>query len=63
MKRPVGPKAIAKAIAYIEESKYSHERAIHEPEYEIIGSVAFHRQAIAEYEYVLRVLHRIKDSL
>lgn len=63
MKRPVGPRAVRKAIALIEGSKYSHERAIHEPEYEITGSVKFHRDAIAEYEYVLKVLRRIKDNL
>lgn len=63
MRRPVGPRAVRKAIAYIEDSRYTHIRALHEPDSVSNGTPAFHRQAIAEYEYVLKVLRRIKDNL
>lgn len=62
-KRPVSPRALKRAIAIIEESRYSHMRALHEPEYETTGNAAFHRRSIAEYEEVLKLLHRIETWL
>lgn len=64
MPRPIGPRTVAKAIAIIEDSQYSHRMAIQEPERMVaFGSKEFHRQCIQEYEVVLRLLRRVKANL
>lgn len=61
--RPIGPRSIARAIAIIEDSQYSHRVAIHEPDNQAFGSPAFHKQCIKDYEFVLRVLRRVQQQV
>lgn len=64
MARPIGPRTVARAIAIIEDSQYSHRRALHEPDRMLAyGSTTFHRQAIKDYEYVLRLLRRVQEQV
>lgn len=64
MARPIGSRTVARAIAIIEDSQYSHRMAIQEPERMLaFGSVAFHKQCIRDYEQVLRLLRRVQESL
>ena len=62
--RPIGKRTVARAIAIIEDSQYSHRMAIQEPERILAyGSPAFHRQCIRDYEEVLRLLRRVAEML
>lgn len=62
--RPPGIGSVRRAIRIIEESRFSHERAIHEPERILaFGSPAFHRQCVVEYDEVLVVLRRVLAML
>lgn len=56
-------RSVRRAIAIIEESRFSHLRAIYEPEREVTGSPAFHRKAVEEYEEVLDVLRQVATGL
>ena len=58
--RPIGKRTVARAIAIIEDSQYSHRVALHEPDNQGYGSPAFHRQCIKDYEEVLRLLRRVE---
>lgn len=62
-RRPITLRSVRRAIAIIEESRFSHLRAIYEPEREITGTPTFHRRAVAEYEEVLEVLRRVEEEL
>jgi hypothetical protein len=45
------------------DSRQSHQDALENPENEITGSPFFHQQCIKEYDYVLGVLHQVRDLL
>ena len=57
---PPSKRAIRKAITIIEDSKQSHIDAIEEPKNQILGDKKFHKLCVEDYEYVLRVLRRVR---
>jgi hypothetical protein len=61
--RKLTPRKVDKAIALIMESRQSHKDALEYPENEITGSPFFHEQAIKEYDYVLKVLRRVRKRI
>lgn len=60
--KPIGRRAVRRAIAIIEDSKQSHVQAIEEPKGQILGDKAFHKRCVKEYEQVLRVLRKVRDG-
>jgi hypothetical protein len=63
VRRPVGPRAVKKAIAIVEDSRASHVRILEDPETDMLGTPSFHRRCVKEYDQVLRVLRRIQLQL
>ena len=59
----VSKRAIRRAISIVEDSKQSHLDAIEEPKNQILGDKAFHKRCVKEYEQVLRVLRRVRETL